>query len=171
MIAENELKAAFDKAVHSFLLKEVRRKSLANKVGEVTVFDKGSKLVIEKEGKLPIEIEPKEHTSKALIRNEYIRHSDFDMIREFFDTLATKMADQETKSIIEEMQTHAGTKVDAKGDILGGLIEAAKQLRKQGGSPDLILIIHPKQHAELVKALERDPRRAELLKKLLSKEG
>lgn len=169
MITEIELKEAFNQAVHSFLFREIRRKSLANKVTEVKVFDKGSKLVVEREGKQPIEIEPKEHASKALIKNEYILYSDFDMIKTFFETLATKAADQETEAIIEEMKSHAGHEVDAKGDILGGFIEAAKLLREKGYGPDLVLIIHPKQHLKLIKALEKDPERAELLKKLLSK--
>ena len=171
MITEVELKEVFDQAVHSFLFEEIRRKSLASKIAEVKVFDKGSKLVIEREGEPPIEIEPKEHTSKALIRKEYILNSDFDMIRVFFETLAIKMADQETKALIEEMKTHAGHKVDAKGDILGGLIEAAKQLRKEGHDPDFGLIINSKLLNKLAKALERDPERAELLRKLLSKKG
>lgn len=170
MITEVELKEAFDQAVHTFLFEEIRRKSLGNKISEVKIFDKGSKLVVEREGEPPIELDPEEHTSKALIRNEYVLASDFDMIRVFFDTLATKMADQQTKAIIEEMKTHAGHKVDAKGDILGGLIEAAKLLRKQGHGPDLILIIHPKQHLKLLEAIKKDPKRAELLKKLLSKQ-
>lgn len=169
MITEVELKETFDQAVHSFLFEEIRRKSLADKIGAVRVFNKGSKLVVEREGEPSLEIEPKEHTSNALIRNEYISGSDFDMIRAFFETLATKMADQETKAMIEEMQTHAGTKVDAKGDILGGLIEGAKQMRKKGHIPDTI-IVHPKLLGKLEIALKEDPERAELLKRLLDKE-
>jgi len=171
MITEVELKSVFDQAVHSFLREEIERKSLANKIAEVKVFDKGSKLVVEREGEPSVELEPKEYTSKAIIRKEYILHSDFDMIRVFFETLATKMADQQTNALIEEMKTHAGLQVDAKGDILGGLIEAAKQLRKKGHDPDFVLIINPKLLNKLAKALERDPERAELLKKLLSKKG
>ena len=171
MITEVELKKAFDQAVHVFLREEIRRKSHANEIAQVKVFDKGSKLVIERDGEPSIEIEPKEHTSKALIRNEYILVSDFDMIRAFFETLATKMAENETKAIIEEMKSHAGHTVDAKGDILGGLIEAAKLLRKQAYGPDLVLIIDPRQHLKLQEAMKKDPERAELLKKLLSKSG
>jgi len=171
MITEFDLKKAFDQAVHSFLLEEIDRKSLAREIADVKVFDKGSKIVVEREGGPTVEIEPKMYTSKLLLSREYIRRSDFDMIRAFFETLATKMADQETKAIIEEMQTHAGTTIDAKGDILGGLIEAVRQLKKQGHDPDLVLIIHPEQYKKLVKTMEEDPKRAELLKNLLSKKG
>ena len=171
MITEVEFKKAFDQAVHSFLLEEIRRRSLANKIGEVKVFGKGSKLVVEREGEPPIEIEPKEHTAKAILRKEYILHSDFDMIGAFFETLATKMADQQNRAIIEELVTHAGTKIDAKGDILGGLIEAAKQMRKKGYVPEApALIANREVLSKLRKALEDDPERAELLRKLLSKE-
>jgi len=171
MITEVEFKNAFKRAVHSFIKKEIRRKSLANKIGEVKVFDKGSKLVIERDGESPIELEPKKHEAKAMLKNEYIRHSDFDMIRTFFETLANKIADQENKSIIKELETHAGTKINAKGDILGGMIEAAKQFRKKGIVPEEpVLIASTAVLNKLKKALEDDPERAELLRKLLSKE-
>jgi len=171
MITEVEFKKAFEQAVQSFLKDEIRRKSLANKIGEVKVFDKGSKLVVEREGEPPIELEPKEYKAKAMLRKEYILHSDFDMIRTLFETLATKMADQQNRAIIKELETHAGTQIDAKGDILGGMIEAAKQMRKKGIVPEKpALIASSDVLNKLKKALEDDPERAKLLKKLLSKE-
>lgn len=171
MITEVELVELVNQAVHSFLLEEIERKSLARKIAEVKIFAKGSKIVIERAGKSSVKIEPKQLVSKAMIRKEYILNSDFDMIRAFFQTLATKMANQESKAIIKEMKDHAGLHVDAKGDILGGLIEAAKQLRKHGHDPKgrACLIISQKTAIELEKALKRDPKRAKLLRKLLSK--
>lgn len=81
------------------------------------------------------------------------------------------MADQQTGSVIEELRTHAGHQVEAKGDILGGLIEAAKKLRESGSGPDLVLIIQPRLQERLALAMMNDPERAEILKKLLSEEG
>ena len=171
MISETDLQKEFDKAVHVFLKREIERRSMADKLTRVRVFDRGSKLVIEEEGKEPIEIIPKEHVSSAVIGNQYSRLSDFDMIKAFFEVFAQKMADQQTGSIIEELRTHAGHHVNAKGDILGGLIEAAKKLRESGSEPDLVLIINPRDQEKLALAMMNDPKRAEILKKLLSEEG
>lgn len=171
MISETELQKEFDKAVHIFLKTEIERRSIADKIAQVRVFDRGSKLVIEEEGKESIEIIPKEHVSSAVIGNKYSRLSDFNMIKAFFEALAQKTADQQTGSVIEELRTHAGHQVDAKGDILGGLIEAAKKLRESGSGPDLVLIIHPRLQEKLALAMMNDPKRAEILKKLLSEEG
>jgi len=170
MITESRFKEAFDRAVHSFLNEEIERRSLASKISTVKTFDKGSKLIVERSGEEPIELEPKEYVSSAIIRNEYIRLSNFDMIRAFFQTLATKMADQQTGSIIEEMITHAGTKIDARGDILEGLIEAAKKLRENGHGPDLVVIMNPDLQMKLIESMQKNPERAELLRKLLSGE-
>lgn len=167
MIQNVELERAFDEAIHSFLLEEIERKSIASKIAQVTVFDKGSKVIIEREGEAPIEIEPKEYSSRTLIRKEYIIHSNFDMIRALFESLATKMADKRDRAMIEELATHAGTEIDAKGDVLGGLIEAVTEMQKKGHSPDTI-IASPDFVRKLHKALEEDPERAESLKKLLS---
>jgi len=171
MITEVEFKNAFKHAVQLFLKEEIRRKSLANKIGEVKVFDKGSKFVVEREGKPPVELEPKKYEVKAVLKNEYVRHSDFDMIKVFFETLSNKMVDQQDQATINELAAAAGTKIDAKGDILGGMIEAAKQMRKKGIVPEKpLLIVSPDVLDKLKKALDDDPERAKLLRKLLSKE-
>lgn len=83
MLTEVGLVKVFDQAVRSFLLKEIERKSLAREIAEVKAFDFGSKFVIEKEGAPPIEIEPQELQSRATLANEYIKHSDFDMVGRF----------------------------------------------------------------------------------------
>ncbi|MFA5364719.1 MAG: hypothetical protein WC325_06000 [Candidatus Bathyarchaeia archaeon] len=170
MISEAELKKEFDKAVHLFIKREIDRRSLANKLAQVRTFDKGSKLVIEREGKPPIELIPEKHVSGAVLRNQYSQLSDFDMIKVFFETLAQKMADQQTGSLIEEMTTHAGHIVNAKGDILGGLIEAAKKLRENGFGPDLVLVLDPKLQEKLALAMMLDPDKAEVLRKLVSED-
>ena len=168
MLAEAELKKAFSKAVNSFLLREIERRSLAREVAEVKPFDLGGRLVIEREGAPPIEIEPQKFTSQATLPNEYVRHSDFDMIRGFYESLASKMASLESQAMIREMSTNAGTKIDAKGDILGGFIEAAKQMREKGHLKDLKIIASREVINKLGRALQEDQERAKLLKKLLS---
>lgn len=46
MISETELQKEFDEAVHMFLKREVERRSMAYKIAQVKVFDRGSKPVI-----------------------------------------------------------------------------------------------------------------------------
>jgi hypothetical protein len=169
MITELELKKAFDEAVRTFMFEEIGRKSIGREISDVKFFDKGSKLVITREGKEQVEIEAKEHTVAATIGHEYLRNSDFDMVRAFFETLATKMADRETQEIIDEMVAHAGTQINAKGDVLGGIIEAVKEMKKKGHDPDTI-IANPETLRKLQIAMEANPEKAQLLRKLLAKE-
>jgi hypothetical protein len=91
------------------------------------------------------------------------------MVRAFFETLATKMADRETQEIIDEMVAHAGTQINAKGDVLGGIIEAVKEMKKKGHDPDTI-IANPETLRKLQIAMEANPEKAQLLRKLLAKE-
>jgi hypothetical protein len=168
MLTETEFNKAFKKAVNSFVLREIERKSLARQIAEVKPFDLGGELVIEREDAPRIEVEPQEFTSYATLPNEYVRQSDFDMIRAFFENLAHKMANLESQAMIREMTTKAGTKIDAKGDILGGFIEAAKQMREKGNLGDLEIIANQKVIDKLGRALQEDQERAKLLRKLLS---
>jgi hypothetical protein len=170
MYIEDNYKQVFDRLVNAFILEEINHKGLAGKVGQVKYFDQGSKWIIERDNESPVVIEPKEYVSKAFIKNDAFVNSDFDTVRAFLENLADKMVDQQNKAIIEEMTKNAGLHVDAKGDILGGLIESAKQLRKiHGHDSDLLIIINPKQVEKLAKAMMDDPKRAEELKGLVLK--
>lgn len=187
MITDIELKKAFDKAVKSFLYDEIKRQSLADKIGTVEEFDDGDILIIERKNEPPIKIETKEYTSKSLIEDKYSLTSDFDMIRALFQNMADKLVNQQNTAIVEELEKHAGMNVDAKGDILGGVIEALEQMNAKGiFSPISIIkgiqdpIIESRYFPDMIngskgiiekldKAIEDDSKKAEILKSLLSK--
>lgn len=80
------------------------------------------------------------------------------------------MAAQESEAMIREMNTHAGTTIDAKGGVLGGFIEAAKQMREKGHVSGLKIIASTEVVNKLGKALQEDQERAKLLRRLLSGE-
>jgi len=170
MLTENELKEAFDAAVRAFLVREIERRSLARKISSVKVFDNGSNFVIEREGQKPVEIQTKEITAKAVLKNEYLRKADFEMVRGFFENLADQIANAENRDMIEALQNNAGIQVDAKGDILGGLIESLRIMRKRGLHGQPTLIISPEGMQKLKEAVEKDPERGRILEKL-AKEG
>lgn len=168
MITEAELREAFNSAIQDFLITQIQSKSLAGQIGTVKVFDHGSNFVIEREKEAPIEIKTKEITAKAVLKNEYLRTADFDMVRGFFEHLSDKIAGAESRDIIETLKNNAGIQVDAKGDILGGLIESLRTMRKRGIRGRPTLIISPEGMEKLRKAAEKDPERAKLLEKLAS---
>jgi hypothetical protein len=118
MIIEGELLEALDLAFKDFLLKKIRKKSLAYKTGRLKIFDKGSKLLIEREGDSPVEILTKKITARIVLKNEYLRNSDFGMVKEFFASISDKIVDAESAEIIEALQRNAGIQVNSKGDIL-----------------------------------------------------
>jgi hypothetical protein len=170
MISEEESKQVFSELARSFLFEEIRQKSLADKIAEIKIFDKGSTWYIEREGEPAIVLEPKEYVSSAFVKHESIINSDFDTVRAFYEILAKKMRDQQDKDLIQEMSEKAGLHVDAKGDILGGFIESAKQLREHNGyDDDLLLVISPEVGKKLSEALMKDPDRAKLFKELVNK--
>jgi hypothetical protein len=170
MINEFQLEKEMEKAINNFVKREIEKRSKVKEIAQIKYFDKGSKLLIERNGKAPIEIVPEKYVARAVLNNDYLRRSDFDMVKAFFSRLAEKMAEQQFNSLVEEMGTHAGHHVEAKGDILGGYIEAAKKLRENGYEDDLILIMDPKLQEKFALSMMLDPERAEILKKLVHKE-
>jgi hypothetical protein len=166
MITETELEEAFNSSVQDFLIKEIETKSLARHISSVKAFDKGSSFVVEREGEAPVEIQTKEVTAKAVLRNDYLRKADFEMVRGFFERLSDQIAGAESRDMIETLKNNAGIQVDAKGDILGGLIESLRTMRKRGFHGAPTLIISPEDMEELKKATEKDPERAKILEKL-----
>jgi hypothetical protein len=97
MITETELKEAFDSAVQDFLINEIKSKSLAYKIGNVKVFDKGANFVVEKEGQTPVEIKTKEIIAKAVLRNEYLIKADFEMRARAWNVTASLLIGKATQ--------------------------------------------------------------------------
>jgi hypothetical protein len=172
LINEREIKQSFDRAVNTFIIEQIRKKSITEKIAKVKTFDRGSKWIIERKGAEPIVLEPKEHLVSGLIKDEAIINSDYEMVRASFENMADKLVNERDKEMLEEMRNKAGFKVDAKGDILSGLIEGAKKLREHNGYNDeLILVISPEQSIKLKDALEKDPEKAKQFRELMSKKA
>ena len=170
MLTDDELRRAFDLGVRDFLMREIDKGSLARKISNVKVFDKGSSFVVEREGQTPVEIETREITAKAVLRNEYLRTADFEMVKAFFENLANQISNAESNSMLEELKNNAGVQVNAKGDILGGLIESLEIMRRRGFHGPPTLIISHEGMEKLKEATDKDPERAKILKKLAEEE-
>lgn len=132
----------------------------------IRYFDRGTKWIIERDGEDPIEFDLKEHTAKVLIKKENYIESNFEMIIAMFEHLADKISEQQFGEVIKTLQESAGHKIDAKGDFLGGLMEAVEKIQVEKGSKP-ILILHPKMTEKLALEILKNPERAEKLRKLI----
>jgi len=156
----------FDEKIPKFLFKKLEEYSRVKEFVSVKYFDRGTKWIIEREGEDPIELNLQEHSAKVLIKKENYIESNFEMIIAMFEHLADKMAEQQFGEIIKTLQESAGHEIDAKGDFLGGLIEAVEKIQVKNGSKP-ILILHPKMIEKLALEMLRDPERAEKLRKTI----
>jgi len=165
-VTDARIEEEFSKFIEEFLSTYLDKHSLARKISVVRKIDRGSGMIIQMQNGQEIYFGLKEVTSGSFLKDEFIQNSDFDIIRQFLIRLADNIANEETTMVLEELGKSAGHKIDAKGDILGGLIEAAERMKSSGHSPDT-LILHPNGCRKLEDAIRKDPKRAEILKRLL----